>query len=429
MRRHRQDQEQVIPPAARPSRRGGRLTRPRPSCARRHGCAAGEGRSSTAAPGTAIATVAPPPRALGCGRRAATLLVATGLGFGVASWLTPTSSARTDVEGFGFLPATGWTVIQVGLPGSAESTRIVAANVPISPGDPGRGQPLALHAWPPWTIVIDATLKARGEPARDAAFPVRSLPLEPGGREAGHGAGTADPGVRAPRGRQRLQRRRQRHLRQRAHGRDVRARRRSRSRDSSSHRPTITITVRPTIYGRDPLVVSGSVTSGKKDEKVTLQFKQCGLLPAQFRDFTEVTTHEGGGWSLETGVLANGAFRALSGGDVSNEVQVQKRVDVRLEPEPPRRFAVNVVERFQFWRKQVLIQRFDRGQREVAARQEAPAREHGRRAGLGLRLVVDGRVRCGRRQGHDDQGRRCRSPRPSPATSAATAISWSQSDV
>ena len=77
-----------------------------------------------------------------------------------------------------------------------------------------------------------------------------------------------------------------------------------------------------------------------------------------------MTTHEGGGWSIETGVLANGAFRALSGSDVSNEVQVQKRVDVRLAPAPPRRFVVNVVERFQFWRKQVLIQRFHRGQRK-----------------------------------------------------------------
>ena len=95
----------------------------------------------------------------------------------------------------------------------------------------------------------------------------------------------------------------------------------------------ITITVRPTIFGRmQPLVVSGSVTSGKADEKVTLQYKQCGLLPTQFRDLTEVTTHEGGGWSLETGIAANGVFRAVSGGDVSNEVQVQKRVDIRLAP-------------------------------------------------------------------------------------------------
>ena len=111
-------------------------------------------------------------------------------------------------------------------------------------------------------------------------------------------------------------------------------------------------------------MVSGSVTSGKADEKVTLQFKQCGLFPAQFRDLTEVTTHEGGGWRIETGVLANGVFRAVSGGDVSNEVQVQKRVDVRLAPAPPRRFEVQVVERVPFWRKQVLIQRFHRGQRK-----------------------------------------------------------------
>ena len=295
---------------------------------------------------------------------AAALIVATALGFGVASWLTPTSSARTDVEGFGFLPATGWTVIQVGLPGSAESTRIVAANVPISPGDPRRGQPPALHAFPPWTTVIDATLKARGEPARDLAFPVRSLPLSLA--DARPVTVTGQPTLEYV-------------LRAGVNGYNV---------DASvtfATEPTaamfekaeeqiarlvvapaaITISVRPTIYSRtQALGVSGSVTSGKADEKVTLQFKQCGLYPLQFRDHVEVTTHEGGGWGVETGVIANGVFRALSGGDVSNEVQVQKRADIRLEPSPARRFEVHVVERMSFWRKQVLIQRFHRGQRK-----------------------------------------------------------------
>ena len=362
MRRHRHDQEHVIrqllarladeagDPGEAELRKAARL-------------AASEGRSPQERPAT---TRRPwrPLRVRWAAGGAAALLVATGLGFGVASWLTPTSSARTDVEGFGFLPATGWTVIQVGLGGSAESTRMVAANVPISPENPRRGQPLALHAFPPWTIVIDATLKARGEPARDLAFPLRSLPLS---------LADATP-VTVP-GQPTLEY----VLRAGVNGYNV---------DASvtfASEPTaamfekaeeqiarlvvapaaITITVRPTIYGRQgPLVVSGSVTSGKADEKVTLQFKQCGLFPAQFRDHAEVTTHEGGGWSLETGVLANGVFRALSGGDVSNEVQVQKRVDVRLAPAPPRRFVVQVVERFQFWRKQVLIQRFHRGQRK-----------------------------------------------------------------
>jgi hypothetical protein len=83
-------------------------------------------------------------------------------------------------------------------------------------------------------------------------------------------------------------------------------------------------------------------------------------LPSQFRDHAEVLTEEGGGWSLPTGVFANGTFRAVSGGDVSNEVSVQARVDVRLQPSPPKRFQVQVVERSSFWRKRVVVQRYDR---------------------------------------------------------------------
>ena len=362
MRRHRQDEEHVI--RALLARLGDEADDPTEAELRRAArLAAGEGRTPQERPGSR-ARPWRPLRVRWAAGGAAALLVATGLGFGVASWLTPTGSARTDVEGFGFLPAAGWTVIQVGLAGAAESTRMVAANVPISPGDRRRGQPPALHAFPPWTIVIDATLKARGEPARDLAFPVRSLPLSLA--DARPVTVTGQPTLEYV-------------LRAGVNGYNV---------DASvtfASEPTeemfgkaeeqiarlvvapapITISVRPTIFGRQgPLVVSGSVTSGKADEKVTLQFKQCGLFPAQFRDDAELTTHEGGGWSLETGVLANGVFRALSGSDVSNEVQVQKRVDVRLAPAPPRRFVVNVVERFQFWRKQVLIQRFHRGQRK-----------------------------------------------------------------
>jgi hypothetical protein len=362
MRRHRQDEEHVIRQLL--ARLGDEAGDPTEAELRKAArLAASEGRSPQ---GRSATTRRPwrPLRVRWAAGGAATLLVATGLGFGVASWLTPTGSARTDVEGFGFLPATGWTVIQVGLPGSAESTRTVAANVPISPTSPQPGEPLMLHAWPPWTVVIVATLTARGDPARDGAFPVRSLPLN---------LADARP-VTVP-GQPTLEY----VLRAGIDGYNV---------DASvtfAREPTpalfakaeeqiarlvvapaaITITVRPTIFSRtQALVVSGSVTSGKADENVTLQFKQCGLFPAQFRDHAEVTTQDGGGWSIETGVLANGVFRAQSGSDVSNEVQVQKRVDVRLEPAPPRRFVVNVVERFQFWRKQVLIQRFHRGQRK-----------------------------------------------------------------
>ena len=140
MRRHRQDQEQLIRKLL--ARLGDEAADPAEAELRAAArIAAGEGRTPQERP-TPHARPWRPLRLRWAAGGAAMLLVATGLAFGVASWLTPTSSARTVVEGFGFLPATGWTVIQVGLPGSAESTRVVAANVPMSPGDPSPGQPL-----------------------------------------------------------------------------------------------------------------------------------------------------------------------------------------------------------------------------------------------------------------------------------------------
>ncbi len=162
MRRNRQEQEHVIRQLlARLADEAGDPTEVELRKAAR--LAAAEGRSPQQRPAAATRPWRPL-RVRWAAGGAAALLLATALGFGVASWLTPTSSARTDVEGFGFLPATGWTVIQVGLPGSAESTRMVAANVPISPGDPSRGQPPALHAFPP----VDNRYRRDTEGARRA---------------------------------------------------------------------------------------------------------------------------------------------------------------------------------------------------------------------------------------------------------------------
>ena len=85
---------------------------------------------------------------------------------------------RNGVRRAGFLPATGWTVVQTGLSGPSESARAIAANVPIHPPNLEVGLPLpALGSWPPWGILIVATIRARGDSAVDARFPVRSLPL------------------------------------------------------------------------------------------------------------------------------------------------------------------------------------------------------------------------------------------------------------
>jgi hypothetical protein len=364
MRRHRLDQERVIrqlldrlatesvDPTAAELRRTARL-------------AASEGRSPQERP---AARTRPwrPLRARWAAVGATAVLVATGLGFGFASWLTPAaSSAESEVVGLGFLPATGWTVVQTGLPGSAESARAVAANVPISAPDPQRGQPLpALHAWPPWAIVMVAKFTARGEPSLDARFPVRELPLT-----FADARPVVVPGV-APT---------EYVLRAGVGGYNVEVSINFGSEPTAGMLSNaeaqiarvvvapaaITIAVRPTIQGRaEPLVVSGSVTSGKKDETVTVQFKQCGLYPVQFRDHFEVKTEDGGGWSVATAVSTNGVFRAVWGGETSNEVPVQKRADVRLAPAPPKRYEVQVVEQASFWRKRILIQRFDKRTRK-----------------------------------------------------------------
>jgi hypothetical protein len=283
---------------------------------------------------------------------AATILLATGLGFGFGTWLTPTGSAGRDVLGLGFLPAEGWTVMQSG---SAETARAAATNVPFASTDRPGGEPVAtLQSLPPSGVVVVATLTTRGDPAADAGFPVRSLPLR----------------VAAP-DRQTLT---QYRLRAGVGGYNVDARIYFGSRPSPEllgaanaqmerlvvAPDQVTIAVRPTI---NPRTAYGSVANGKAGEKVTVQFRQCGLYPIQFRDVAEITTNEGGGWSLDLGVEANGTFRAVAGGSVSNEVRVLKRADVRLSPTRFGRYEAYVVARSSFWHRRVLIQRFDRQRR------------------------------------------------------------------
>lgn len=131
----------------------------------------------------------------------------------------------------------------------------------------------------------------------------------------------------------------------------------------------LTLAVQPTIVRRtdERMTIFGSVSSGKADEKVTIQFKACGLQPIQFRDAFETTTRAGGGFSLEElrpfnpGV--SGVYRAVSGGEVSAEIRIQQRVAVYMRPLRPLsggRFEVWVGGRVSFWRRFVLLQRFER---------------------------------------------------------------------
>jgi hypothetical protein len=112
------------------------------------------------------------------------------------------------------------------------------------------------------------------------------------------------------------------------------------------------------------MTIFGSVSSDKADEKVTIQFKACGLQPIRFRDAFETTTRAGGGFSLAElspfNLGVSGVYRALSGDDVSAEIRVRQRVSVYMRPLSRGRFEVWVGGKVSFWRRFVLLQRFER---------------------------------------------------------------------
>jgi hypothetical protein len=124
----------------------------------------------------------------------------------------------------------------------------------------------------------------------------------------------------------------------------------------------IALDVQPSItrWG-ERIAVFGTVGNRRADQKVTIQFKGCGLYPKEFLDAAEITTREGGGWSVDWLFgRGTGAYRAVSGDAVSTEVKVQGRPSVRLRRDEDGSWSVFVTAALQFYKKRVLLQRFDR---------------------------------------------------------------------
>jgi len=130
----------------------------------------------------------------------------------------------------------------------------------------------------------------------------------------------------------------------------------------------VTLVVQPTVFSstQERMTIFGSVDGAGAGRKVTIQFKACGLVPVSFRDAFEMTTEAGGRYALD-GYLrpfnlgVSGVYRAVSGDDVSSEVRVSQRASVNLRPVDGGRFAVSVFGKtVSFWRRFVLLQRFER---------------------------------------------------------------------
>jgi hypothetical protein len=317
----------------------------------------------------------PPTRASGRPRlrwamviAAVALLAGSGLGFGVGSSLTPNGTAGSNVAGIGFIPVDGWEVTQTGVIGETGVAKAVAANVSIDPADEERDLPLAtLRALPPTGAVIVARLFPRGDQLEDSRFPLRTLPLRLADAiPVEVPPSLAETSLVALR------------LRAATSGYNIdvaaftaQGSRATRAALSEQLRrlvvaPTrVTLVVQPTIVpsSQQRMTIYGSVDSGKANEKVVVQFKPCGLLPPQFRDVLETTTRAGGGYSFAElqpfGQGVSGVYRAVSGDSISAEIPVWQRASVYLRAERGR-FVAAVWATVQFWRRYVVLQRFDR---------------------------------------------------------------------
>jgi hypothetical protein len=147
----------------------------------------------------------------------------------------------------------------------------------------------------------------------------------------------------------------------------------------------ITLVVQPTIFSssQERMTIFGSVAGAGR--KVTIQFKACGLRPISFRDAFEMTTEAGGRYALD-GYLrpfnlgVSGVYRAVSGDEVSSEVRVSQRASVNLWPRDGGRFVVSVFGKtVSFWRRFVLLQRFERTRGVwVTVRRVLLTEDHGR---------------------------------------------------
>ena len=283
---------------------------------------------------------------------AVALLLGSGLGFGVANSVTPTVQAGTTFTGTGFLPAQGWNVMQSGTATARTPAAALAVNVPLHPDDTlGKKPARTLASLPSYGVVIHATFTTRGDPTRDARFRERELPLQvawakpvsPGEfrLRAATGGYNVDarihygtvPPTAEMRGEAQLQL-----------SRLVVAPER------------VTLSARPTaLRWGQPTTIFGAVSSGRPNEDVTIQRKDC--TQTTFTGVAALHTDEGGAFHSQFGAAINTTIRAVWKGEASPPVELRSQPRVELQRRSGGRFAIGIGSLWQFWHKKALLQR------------------------------------------------------------------------
>jgi hypothetical protein len=123
----------------------------------------------------------------------------------------------------------------------------------------------------------------------------------------------------------------------------------------------VTLSARPSTLGPSGRVfVSGAVDSRRAGDVVTIQAKDCQAVPNVFRDVAEARTEQSGAWSTEYAPGIGTTLRAVWRDQESAPVAIRQRANVSLRQLASGRLWAGVVAKTQFWRKHVLIQRFNR---------------------------------------------------------------------
>jgi hypothetical protein len=132
-----------------------------------------------------------------------------------------------------------------------------------------------------------------------------------------------------------------------------------------SHRPAgvtgaavdrVSLTARPTtIGGLQPALLFGAVSSGRENEEVTIQAKDCGQR--SFLGVAAVQTHAGGTFNLEFSRAITTTIRAAWRDAVSAPITIRQQIRIDFSRLGSGKFSVSAVGRASLWRKKMQIQR------------------------------------------------------------------------
>ena len=125
---------------------------------------------------------------------------------------------------------------------------------------------------------------------------------------------------------------------------------------SSAAVDRVSLTARPTtIAGTQPALLFGAVSSGRENEEVTIQARDCGQR--SFLGVAAVQTHAGGTFNLDFSRGVSTTIRAVWRDAVSAPVTIRQQVRVDFSRLGSGKFSVSAVGRASLWRKKMQIQR------------------------------------------------------------------------